>query len=163
LKTVRAHGRTVPSVTLHPATGTLDYVEGLLEAADLPAEDLGASPVTFYYATTDGERVGGGGIEGYGDVGLLRSVVVAAPKRRRGYGRAICAALEAKALEEGIETLYLLTTTAPAFFARQGYDPIDRAAAPEAIRGTTEFEDQCPRTARCMRKSLVSGGRTGRR
>ncbi|MEF8781464.1 MAG: arsenic resistance N-acetyltransferase ArsN2 [Haloarculaceae archaeon] len=145
----------MPSVTLHPATGEFDYVKSLLATNDLPTTDLGESPASIYYATADGERVGIGGIEEYREAGLLRSVVVEGSKRGCGYGSAICQSLEGKARETGIERLYLLTTTAPAFFAAQGYSTIDRTTAPDAIRGTTEFEDLCPQTATCMRKSLA--------
>jgi amino-acid N-acetyltransferase len=48
--------------------------------------------------------------------------------------------------------LYLLTTTAREFFAGRGYRAIDRADAPERIRGTTEFSDLCPASATAMVK-----------
>ena len=142
------------SVALHLAEGNLDYVERLLYRNDLPVEALGAASAEFYYATADGERIGIGGIEGYGDVGLLRSVVVEAPKRGQGYGATLCEALEATARDNSIETLYLLTTTASEFFASEGYTTVERSTVPEAIRNTAEFEDLCPSTATCMRKSL---------
>ena len=56
--------------------------------------------------------------------------------------------------EAGVETLYLLTTTAPEFFGERGYAEVNREEAPEAIRGSTEFADLCPTTATCMRKRL---------
>ncbi|TYL38251.1 GNAT family N-acetyltransferase [Natronococcus pandeyae] len=142
------------SVTLHPAEGDLDYARDLLNRNDLPVQDLAAAPAEFYYATADGERVGIGGLERYEDVGLLRSVVVEAPKRGQGYGTTLCEALETAARDNGIETLYLLTTTASAFFAAEGYSTVERPAVPDAIRSTTEFTDLCPSTATCMRKSL---------
>ncbi|WP_228434553.1 hypothetical protein [Natrarchaeobaculum aegyptiacum] len=52
-----------------------------------------------------------------------------------------------------VDALYLLTTTAVDFFAARGYDEIDRADAPDAIRNTTEFADLCPSSATCMRRS----------
>lgn len=141
-------------MTIHPVEGDLDYVERLLSRNNLPTLDLEATPAEFYYATADGERVGIGGLEDYGDVGLLRSVVVEAPKREQGYGTRLCEALETTARDTGIETLYLLTTTASEFFAAEGYSTLERSAVPDAIRGTTEFEELCPSTATCMRKSL---------
>ena len=142
------------SVTLYLAEGNLDYVETLLCRNNLPVDALGAAPAEFYYATADGERIGIGGIEGYGDVGLLRSVVVEAPKRGQGYGATLCEALETTARDDSIETLYLLTTTASEFFASEGYTTVERPTVPKAIRNTAEFEDLCPSTATCMRKSL---------
>lgn len=149
---VRMEGMTL--VKLHPVEGDLDYVTELLDRNDLPVQDLTTAPAEFYYATADDERVGIGGLERYGDIGLLRSVVVEAPKRGQGYGTALCEALETTACDNGIETLYILTTTASEFFAGEGYATVERPAVPDAIRSTTQFTDLCPSTAACMRKSL---------
>ncbi|TKX55964.1 GNAT family N-acetyltransferase, partial [Halorubrum sp. SP9] len=53
-----------------------------------------------------------------------------------------------------VDTLYLLTTNAPGFFTELGYVEIDRSVAPRAIQQTTEFDDLCPSTATCMKKTL---------
>jgi len=145
----------VTSVTLHPVKGDLDYVKKLLDRNDLPVEDLTTTPAEFYYATAGGERIGIAGLEEYGDMGLLRSVVVEAPNRGRGYGTLLCKALETTAQDNGIDTLYLLTTTASEFFAAEGYSTVERATVPDTIRDTNEFEDLCPSTATCLRKSLT--------
>ncbi len=141
-------------VTLQPADGALGYVERLLERNDLPAVDVRSKPDCFYVASADGDRVGAGGIERIGTAGLLRSLVVVKSARGRGYGTAIRAALEAEARSEGVETIYLLTTTAAEFFAAAGYARTDRSEAPDSIRDTTEFADLCSASAVCMRKSL---------
>jgi hypothetical protein len=52
------------------------------------------------------------------------------------------------------DCFYLLTTSATEFFADRGYVAVGRCDAPDAIRGTTEFEALCPTTATCLRKSL---------
>jgi len=146
---------TDPSVALRLAEGgDLDRVESLLEANGLPYEDARTKPECFFLAR-DGEAVvGAGGLEAYGSDGLLRSVVVAEPYRGRGYGGALCDALEARARERGVGTLYLLTTTAAGFFRRRGYEAIDREAVPPTVRGTTEFAELCPDSATCMRLDL---------
>lgn len=107
----------MPSVGLHPVAGDLDYVKNCLKQTGLPTQDLQTTPAEFYYATADGKQIGVGGIEDYGRVGLLRSVVVEPPEQEQGYGRALCTALETTAQTNGIEVLYLLTTTAAEFFA----------------------------------------------
>jgi len=132
----------------------LDYVETLLEDEGLPSADVRSGPAEFYVATAGTERVGVGGIEHAGSAGLLRSVVVEPRLRGRGYGRAVCERIEDRASADGIETLYLLTTTAAEFFADRGYREIDRDDPPAAIRETTEFAEFCPSTATCMRTSL---------
>ena len=144
-----------PRVRLEPADESdLSSVERLLAENGLPSADVRSKPNSFYLAFDQNERVGVGGIEVYGTDGLLRSVVVDPSARGKGVGSAICAALERRASTAGVETLYLLTTTAADFFARQGYDEIERADAPGAIRETAQFSDLCPATATCMRKSV---------
>jgi len=144
-----------PDVSLEPATPTdLDRVERLLAANDLPTADVRADAPRFYLARADDAPVGVGGLELHGDAGLLRSIVVADSHRGRGYGTAICAALEACAEQADVETLYLLTTTATDFFGNRGYAVVDRTAVPERLRSSRQFADVCPDSATCMRKSL---------
>jgi amino-acid N-acetyltransferase len=130
------------------------YVETLLARNGLPSADVRENPAWFFVATAHGDRVGVGGIERHGRHGLLRSLAVETDARGEGYGTAICDALEARARDDGLETLTLLTTTASAFFAARGYDVVDRETAPDRIRDTTEFSDLCPANATCMQKSL---------
>lgn len=132
----------------------LDDVERLLAANGLPSADVRSGPGQFYVASTGNEVVGTGGLELYGTAGLLRSVAVRESKQGDGVGTAICDGLENEARAEGVTELYLLTTTAADFFADRGYEAVERANAPPAIRGTTQFEDRCPATAVCMRTGL---------
>lgn len=142
------------TVTLRQADGdSMAYVERLLAQADLPTEDLGGTHSRFYVARTNGSRVAVGGLEVYGTVALLRSIAVEPERRGSGYGRAIVNALEAEARSAGVETLYLLTTTAATFFDGLGYTEISREEPPPQIQETTQFSDRCPTAAVPMRKS----------
>ncbi|GAB3039092.1 arsenic resistance N-acetyltransferase ArsN2 [Natronobiforma cellulositropha] len=134
---------------------TISTVERLLEASGLPSADVRSSPACFYLARDGATRVGVGGLERYGGDGLLRSVAVEPRYRSTGYGTALCDALEAKARAEGVERLYLLTTTAAAFFDRLGYAELERTDVPAAIRETSEFTSLCPASATVMEKSLL--------
>lgn len=143
------------AVTLRPARGdALATVEARLERADLPTADLRDEETRLYLVECDGERVGVGGLEIYGSNGLVRSVAVDPDHRGEGYGTAIVRALESEAREAGVERCYLLTTTAAEFFAGLGYEEVDRAAAPDAIRETAEFASLCPSAATAMRRQL---------
>ncbi|WP_256295962.1 arsenic resistance N-acetyltransferase ArsN2 [Haloarchaeobius salinus] len=134
-----------------------DYgrIESLLAANDLPHQDVRDGVGEFFIAETDDECVGIGGLETDGSDGLLRSLVVAEQSRGEGYGTALCDALETSARENGVETLYLLTTTAAPFFRRRGYERVERENVPDRVRDTTEFADLCPASATCMRKGLA--------
>jgi N-acetylglutamate synthase-like GNAT family acetyltransferase len=129
----------------------LDKVRLRLLADGLPVEDLGRAPVHFFAARTQtGAPVGWGGLEPHGEHALLRSVVVNPVLRGIGAGTAMVEALAQTARTMGIARLWLLTTSAEAFFARLGFDPADRDSAPAAIRASEEFAWHCPETAVCM-------------
>lgn len=140
-------------IDVEPAS-TLDYVESLLAANDLPVADLRSGAGRFLVARRAGERVGVGGLEVHGTEGLVRSVAVERAARGEGVGTALCDALAAEARTAGVETLYLLTTTAADFFARRGYERCGRDATPPSIRATTEFATLCPEHATVMRRRL---------
>lgn len=143
------------TVDLELATGdALADVEALLVANDLPADDVRDETAAFYVAYDDADAVGIGGLETYGSVALLRSLVVREGARGEGYGAAVCDALEREGRDADVDEVYLLTTTASGFFAAHGYDAVSREEAPDAIRATEQFADRCPASATCMRKSL---------
>jgi amino-acid N-acetyltransferase len=81
-------------------------------------------------------------------------VVVALSHRGTGLGKALVADRLAWARRERLAARYLLTTTAPGFFATLGFESVARAAAPEDIRGSREFASICPSTATVMRLLL---------
>lgn len=143
------------SITLERVdSDSIHRVETLLESNGLPYEDVHRSPGEFFLAYNDQTCVGSGGVEMYGSSGLLRSVVVTEEDRGRGYGAAICEALENYAHTNEVRTLYLLTTTAAGFFHRLGYEEIPREDVPHNIDQTSEFSEYCPDSANCMRKRI---------
>lgn len=134
----------------------------LLDASGLPTGDLqGRDLPGFLVARDDHAVLGVAGVEASGEAGLLRSVAVAPAARGSGLGAALVAAAEASALQGGTRTLYLLTTTAPDFFARLGYERIGRDQAPPDIAASAEFARLCPASAVCMRKYLADSGDRG--
>ena len=146
---------TDPSITLERAdSDDIDRVEALLEANGLPYRDVRTKSERFFVGYSGTEVVGIGGVEVHGSDGLLRSVVVTESNRGQGYGTALCRGLEDYARNDGVETLYLLTTTAAPFFRRRGYQEIARENVPSSIRRTTEFADLCPDSATCLRRDL---------
>lgn len=133
-------------------------VEALLTEANLPVADLRACRgLVLLGCREHGRLVSAVGIEAYGNVGLLRSLVVHQRRRNSGLGAKLVSDAEAWAARHGIKTLYLLTTTAPRFFAKHGYLKLSRSEAPEAIASTAQFSDLCPTTSLFMRKALVEG------
>jgi amino-acid N-acetyltransferase len=92
----------------------------------------------------------------HGRDALLRSLAVDPGRRGRGCGLALVAAAERHAAAEGVQCVYLLTTTAAGFFERLGYAPAARADAPAAIRACAEFASLCPEDSAFMVKRLAA-------
>ncbi|MHB8405969.1 MAG: arsenic resistance N-acetyltransferase ArsN2 [Gammaproteobacteria bacterium] len=139
--------------------GAADFtiIRALLAEAGLPFDDLRDSRQTRFLMARaqDGAVTGVAGLELYGKSGLLRSLMVNPAERQRGLGAELTLHLERQAKELGVETLYLLTTSAENFFAARGYKRFERARVPSEIAATTEFKFLCPVTAVCMCKRLV--------
>jgi amino-acid N-acetyltransferase len=98
-------------------------------------------------AVADDGIVGAAGVEVYGRSGLLRSVAVDPAWRGRGLGMQLTRERLAWAEARGLDTVYLLTTTAAGFFPRLGFAPVDRDAVPATVRESTQFAGVCPSTA----------------
>ena len=141
-----------PDVAQRP---TLAGAIALLASAQLPTEDLSdAHCEHFFFAGGRESPTALVGLELFDGVALLRSLVVAPQARGAGAGTALVRHAETYAREHGVHTLYLLTTTAEAFFARHGYARADRESAPPAIRATREFSGICPSSSAFMSRTL---------
>ena len=125
----------------------------LLRENDLPVSDLDETK-TLFACLSNTDVVGTGGLESFRDCALLRSISIKKDLQKKGLGKFIVGELEKLARQNGVNCLYLLTTTAGDFFTKIGYETIDREEAPIEIKNTTEFSSICPSTAKVMRKFL---------
>ena len=142
------------TLTIRPANrADLETAVGFLRDAGLPVSDLSADHLAFV-AEFNGRFSGVIGLETCGDVGLLRSLLVASESRRGGIGPALVTALEVSCIADGMNELWLLTIDAEQFFSRLGYEIRDRSQAPDVIRSTPEFSGLCPGDAHLMSKRL---------
>jgi amino-acid N-acetyltransferase len=127
----------------------------LLAECDLPYSDLESSDLEFFLGCGDESAPNGIiGLERHGEDALLRSLAVSASCRESGCGTALVSQLEELAQSNGVRELYLLTTTAEAFFSRLGYRSVKRTAVPDHIKTTTEFSSLCPDDATVMKKPI---------
>lgn len=137
------------------ARPSLQAAATMLESAQLPSADLSESHLEhFFFSGPPQTPTGLVGLELCGPDVLLRSLVVDPRARASGLGSALLARAEAHARAHGARAVYLLTTTAEAFFARRGYARVGREAAPQGIRTTREFADICPASSAFMVKQL---------
>jgi amino-acid N-acetyltransferase len=137
----------------------LSAAKNLLESAGLPTEDLTERHCENFFYTGSAESPSGlVGLEIFGDVALLRSLVVTAQRQGTGAGSALLVHAETAARAAGVAAIYLLTTTAQSFFEKRGYGHAVREAAPEAIRSTREFAGICPASSAFMMRTLGAAG-----
>lgn len=143
-------------MTIQTATpDDLDTLRDLLKITDLPHDDLTPAHLEDFLLARDGDALCGTvGLEPKGETGLLRSLAVAEEWRGQGLGSRLVEAIERHAQQDGVSTLYLLTTTAAGYFEGFGYERMDRDALPASIQETEEATRLCPSSATCMRKDL---------
>jgi amino-acid N-acetyltransferase len=129
----------------------LDAIQALLQRCELPPEGLEDQLGPGYVlALADDQLVAVAGIEVYGDAGLLRSVAVDPGWRGRGLGERLTRERMEWARQRGLDTVYLLTTSASDWFPRLGFETVSRDTVPEAIRASLQFASVCPSTATVM-------------
>jgi amino-acid N-acetyltransferase len=136
------------------ASGDLLPVSNFLTKNGLPTNGVDKCVGNFMVAQDKkGSWVGVAGIELYGKSGLLRSVAVDEPFRGMGQGRALVDAVLRNAKAKGIDTVYLLTDNAEAYFVGLGFKLVDRGDIDEAVKASVEFGEMCA-SAVAMRKTL---------
>lgn len=133
----------------------LPFVVGLLKSNDLCYEDIPQKVRSLFIGYVDSKVVGTGGVEVYGQYGLLRSLAVEQPFRGKGYGKALVSKVIESAMRKGVKELYLLTTSAENFFTQLGFRKVERNNSPAAIQNTTEFKELCAVTSILMRKKIA--------
>lgn len=133
----------------------LAQVLRLVGEAGLPIDDLDEADLSHFLGLGPRNRpVGVVGLELLGATALLRSLAVDTGARGEGSGTALVEAAEGHAMREGVEVVYLLTTSAERFFERLGYARVSRESAPPEIQRTREFSEMCPAGAALMMKYL---------
>ena len=145
-------GQTLRSNCFQPR---LAQVKSLLRASDLPVVDLHENnQVRFFACGEQTMPLAVIGIESHGPYGLLRSLAVSHAERGQGLGKVLVAEVEDYARRQRLQAIYLLTTTAPEFFLKLGYEVVTRDVVPGEIRQTSEFASICPDDAVVMMKPL---------
>ncbi|MDE2996784.1 MAG: GNAT family N-acetyltransferase [Bacteroidota bacterium] len=128
----------------------LPRIESMLKEARLPINGVAPLIESFSVVREEGQIVAAGVIEPLQGVGLLRSVVVDPEWQGKGLGRVLVESLSLGASQD----LYLLTESAPEFFARLGFEHVERSHAPETVRQSEEYCSICAESAALMRRSV---------
>jgi len=128
----------------------LSVVASLLEASDLPVDGVRENFSNFIVAENESGIAGVIGFEKFDSIALLRSAVVSPAHRGSGVGQRLVEELLNRAEKSGVEQVYLLTTTAERYFLRFGFARTTRAAVPDSVKASAEFQGACPDTATVM-------------
>jgi amino-acid N-acetyltransferase len=134
----------------------LDDVERMLSESDLPLDGVKENLSGFVVAEEGGRIIGAVGLEKFGSVALLRSAVVAEGHRGGGVGRRLVERILQFAENDGIEELFLLTTTAERYFPQFGFARTTRSAVPPSVKASAEFQGACPDTALVMSRRIAA-------
>lgn len=137
-------------------SGNEKAIGDLLLRCGIKPEGIAPHVSHFVVALDEGVVVGTAGCEIRGSVGLFRSFAVDSGHRRREIGTQLYLRVLAHARLKGVRDGYLLTETAEGFFGKLGFQRVERQMVPTAIRETEQFRTQCPDSAVCMGKSLMS-------
>jgi amino-acid N-acetyltransferase len=125
----------------------------LLKKNNLPTEDL--DPGKQLFVVEDGnEVIATVAVEYDFNDALLRSLSVSEEKRNTGVGAELVSFIEDYVHKQGVQNIYLLTTTAADFFLKRGYRTIDRGSVPKFIQNTKEYSVLCASSSTLMKKEL---------
>ena len=151
-------------VQISPASSDdLRDILDLLSEVQLPHDGVAENVGGFLVARNEQSRlVGTIGLERYGNTALLRSAAVAPECQKTGLGSRLTEDLLARATNEGVEKVVLLTTTASQFFARRfGFSGITRETYDEPLAGSAEWK--LPRCSSAVCMSLDLNSRSAKR
>jgi amino-acid N-acetyltransferase len=124
-----------------------DRVAKLVTAAGLPTAGLAQAWCTWVAVDRD-RLLGTASLERHGGAYLLRSVAVRDEARGRGIGAQLVRV--ALAAVDPARPVALLTETAPGWFPRFGFHPVDRTALDPALAASAELAGACPATAQAF-------------
>ena len=152
---VEKHETPLTEVELCRAkSNDLPEILALLDACQLPKEELAPHLSTALIARRGNEIVGSSVLELYQQHALLRSVAVEPSFRKKGLGVMLTREALNLAREFEVMNVYLLTDTASSFFSKLGFIPISRSDVPGAVKQSVEFTTVCPESATVMTISL---------
>ncbi|MDT8998877.1 arsenic resistance N-acetyltransferase ArsN2 [Paucibacter sp. APW11] len=144
------------TISFRPATAA-DWpaIAELLQTNKLPLEGAQAHLHNYLLAWSGSQLLGCAGAEQYGDIALLRSFAVAPNAQQQGLGKAMLSVLLDQAGRRQISQLFLLTVTAPEYFAQFGFKRGRIEEAPAALKASAELQGACPACAAFMSLRLT--------
>jgi len=139
-------------------SGLLPPLARISGASDPAAAGSMALPQRLLVAKTAGELAGCVALECAEAVALLRSLAVAPGQRGSGLGRRLVAEARDEARRCGCAEVYLLTLDAADWFARWGFERVQRDRFPESLRASAQWQETSCEPATVMRLAFAIAG-----
>lgn len=125
-----------------------DTLVAMVHQTGLPTSDL-MPGVQQLWGAWAGEKLRGViGAEVHGATVLVRSLAVDSPYRGQGIAGKLFSHLQTWWGIHG--PLVVLTETAETFFAKHGFQVVNRNDLPEEVKASAEFQELCPLSAKAM-------------
>ena len=143
---------TIADASADDLTDILD----LLSLVQLPHDGVAENVAAFLVARDESSRlIATIGLERHGNTGLLRSAAVAPEYQGCGIGSRLTENLLARATNNGVDRVVLLTSTASEFFARRfGFCETSRVVFDKDLGGSSEWNLPRCSSAVCMSLAL---------
>jgi amino-acid N-acetyltransferase len=132
----------------------MEAIRKLLQDNGLPISDVTLENTNFFAAYLNGRIIGSVGLQIMDSVALLRSMVVEDRYRNLQLGKQLYEKVMELAVERQIQEIFLITTTAQAYFAEKGFEVIARDQVPDLVQQTTQFSKTCPDSGIVMHKFI---------
>jgi amino-acid N-acetyltransferase len=129
-------------------------IRNLLTASGMQVQGALNHLNNFVLATENGRAVGAIGMEIYGDIGLVRSLVVASNMRGKAIGKRLVKHLIERARARQLSALYLLTGRVDPLFERFGFEKMARADMPTKLYVSVELQGPSSTASTGMRLFL---------
>ncbi len=127
----------------------------ILQEVGLITDGLAPGTPDFYVADVGGAILGCAALESDGSAGLLRSVAVLPSAQGAGIGRRLVEAVHERAMDLGLESVYLLTTTADEYFSNFGYESRAEENLPGVVTASAEYLTCSVSGATTLRKEIT--------
>ncbi|BEV72725.1 hypothetical protein THUN1379_22070 [Paludibacterium sp. THUN1379] len=129
-------------------------IRNLLTANRLPVQGALNHLMNFVVATENGRVIGAIGMEVYGDIGLIRSLVVSSHMRGKSVAKRLLRALIERARAKQIGALYLLSGPTDGLFFAHGFDKMARADMPTKLYVSSELQGASSSSTTALRLIL---------
>jgi len=121
------------------AIDDIEPLSRLLRKENLPPDDI-EKWIEYFLVLKDKDiTVGGVGLEVWGEIGLLRSFVIAEKYRYKGFGKELYDAIILKAKKLNLHSIVLLAKGTVGFFEKAGFSYISREELPQVVKNSVQF------------------------